>query len=36
MSGVDMFAAGAWDDRALVKGWNNQVKEYNVRRSNPL
>lgn len=33
MSGVDMFAAGAWDDRALVKGWNNQVKEYNKYHS---
>ncbi|EKG21322.1 Survival motor neuron [Macrophomina phaseolina MS6] len=33
MSGVDMFAAGAWDDRALVKGWNDQVKEYNKYHS---
>ncbi|KAK0647607.1 hypothetical protein DIS24_g7619 [Lasiodiplodia hormozganensis] len=28
MSGIDIFAPGAWDDRALVKGWNAQVKEY--------
>lgn len=33
MSGIDIFAPGAWDDRALVKGWNAQVKEYKVTSS---
>ncbi|EOD51647.1 hypothetical protein UCRNP2_1551 [Neofusicoccum parvum UCRNP2] len=28
MSGIDIFDRGAWDDRALVRGWNQQVKEY--------
>ncbi|OJD31041.1 survival motor neuron [Diplodia corticola] len=28
MTGIDIFAQGAWDDRALVKGWNAQVNEY--------
>ncbi|KKY27410.1 putative survival motor neuron [Diplodia seriata] len=28
MTGIDLFEQGAWDDRALVKGWNAQVNEY--------
>lgn len=32
MTGFDMFAQGAWDDRALVNGWNAQVNEYKVSR----
>lgn len=33
---IDLNDRGAWDDRALIDGWDAAQEEYNVRTLNSL